>query len=98
MFYSAGWASFVLALMIYLIDYKGWEKVFFPFKALGMNALALFFLSGLLVIINWTYIGWDYGAVFGDTELKSLLFAVMYMLLHLAIAVIMYKKKIFIKL
>lgn len=97
-FYSAGWASFVLALMIYLIDYKGWEKVFFPFKALGMNALALFFLSGLLVIINWTYIGWDYGAVFGDTELKSLLFAVMYMLLHLAIAVIMYKKKIFIKL
>ena len=97
-FYAAGWASFVLALMIYLIDYKGWQKIFLPFKALGMNALVLFVLSGLLVKINWTYIGWDYVAIFGGTEFKSLLFALMYLVLHLLIAVIMYKKKIFIKL
>lgn len=97
-FYTAGWASFVLALLIYLIDYKGWEKPFFPFKALGMNALALFVLSGLLMKINWRYIDWDYTAVFGSTEFLSLTFALLYMLLHLGIAVIMYKKKIFIKL
>ena len=97
-FYTAGWASFVLALLIYLIDYKGWEKPFFPFKALGMNALALFVLSGLLMKINWRYIDWDYTAVFGSTEFLSLVFALLYMLLHLVIAVIMYKKKIFIKL
>jgi predicted acyltransferase len=97
-FYTAGWASFVLALLIYLIDYKGWEKPFFPFKALGMNALALFVLSGLLMKINWRYIDWDYTAVFGSTEFLSLVFALLYMLLHLVIAVIMYRKKIFIKL
>lgn len=97
-FYAAGWASFVLALLIYLIDYKGWEKPFFPFKALGMNALALFVLSGLLMKINWRYIDWDYTAVFGSTEFLSLVFALLYMLLHLVIAVIMYRKKIFIKL
>ena len=97
-FYTAGWASFVLALLIYLIDYKGIDKPFCPFRALGMNALALFVLSGLLMKINWRYIDWDYTAVFGQTELLSLLFALLYMLLHLAIAVIMYKKKIFIKL
>lgn len=97
-FYTAGWASFVLALLIYLIDYKGWEKPFFPFKALGMNALALFVLSGILMKINWRYIDWDYTAVFGSTEFLSLTFALLYMLMHLAIAVIMYKKKIFIKL
>ena len=97
-FYAAGWASFVLALLIYLIDYKGWEKPFFPFKALGMNALALYVLSALLMVINWRYIGWDYTAVFGSTKFLSLVFALLYMLLHLAIAVIMYKKKIFIKL
>jgi predicted acyltransferase len=97
-FYTAGWASFVLALLIYLIDYKGWEKPFFPFKALGMNALALFVLSGLLMKINWRYIDWDYTAVFGSTKFLSLVFALLYMLLHLVIAVIMYRKKIFIKL
>lgn len=98
LFYAAGWASFVLALLIYLIDYKGWEKPFFPFKALGMNALALYVLSALLMVINWRYIGWDYTAVFGSTKFLSLMFALLYMLLHLVIAVIMYKKKIFIKL
>ena len=97
-FYAAGWASFVLALLIYLIDYKGWEKPFFPFKALGMNALALYVLSALLMVVNWRYIGWDYTAVFGSTKFLSLMFALLYMLLHLVIAVIMYKKKIFIKL
>ena len=97
-FYAAGWASFVLALLIYLIDFKGWEKPFFPFKALGMNALALYVLSAVLMVINWRYIGWDYTAIFGSTKFLSLMFALLYMLLHLVIAVIMYKKKIFIKL
>lgn len=96
--YTAGWASFVLALLIYLIDHKGWEKPFFPFKALGMNALALFVLSGLLMKVIWRYTDWDYTTVFGSTEFLSLIFALLYMLLHLAIAVIMYRRKIFIKL
>ena len=97
-FYTAGWATFVLALLIYIVDVKGIEKPFFPFKALGMNALALFVLSGLLWKLNWLYIGWDYGAVFGSTKFLSLCFAVLYMLLHLAIACLLYRKKIFIRL
>ena len=97
-FYTSGWASFVLALLVYLIDAKGLERPFFPFKALGMNALALFVLSGLLMKIIWRYTGWDYTAVFGTSEFMSLVFALSYMLLHLAVAVILYRKKIFIKL
>lgn len=97
-FYTSGWAMFVLALLIYLIDVKGWEKPFIPFKAFGMNALALFVLSGLLMKINWRYIEWDYTAIFGGSEAMSLLFAVLFMLLHMAIAMLMYRKKIFIKL
>lgn len=96
--YTSGWASFVLAFLIYVIDVKGHEKLFFPFKALGMNALALFVLSGLLMKINMHYINWDYASIFGKTEFMSLLFALLYMLLHLIIAVLMYRKKIFIKL
>jgi predicted acyltransferase len=97
-FYTAGWAMFVLALLMYLIDVKGWEKPFFPFKALGMNALALFVLSGLAMKVIWRYTDWDYTQVFGVNEGMSLLFAVLYLLPHLLIAIWLYKKKIFIKL
>lgn len=97
-FYTAGWAMFVLALLVYLIDVKGWEKPFFPFRALGMNALALFILSGLGMKIIWRYTEWDYTKVFGVNEEMSLLFAVLYLIPHLVIAVILYRKKIFIKL
>ena len=97
-FYAAGWAMFVLALLMYLVDVKGWEKPFFPFKALGMNALVLFVLSGLIMKIIWRYAEWNYTEVFGVSEGMSLLFALMYLSVHLLIAVFMYKKKIFIKL
>ena len=63
-----------------------------------MNALAIFVLSGLIMKVIWRYIPWDYTAIFGVNEYMSLLFALLYMLLHLVIAVILYRKKIFIKL
>lgn len=96
--YTAGWAMLVLALLMYLIDVKGWEKPFFPFKALGMNALALFVLSGLIMRIIWRYTEWDYTQVFGASEGMSLLFAILYLLPHLVIAIILYRAKVFIKL
>ena len=97
-FYAAGWAMFVLALLMYLIDVNGLEKPFFPFKALGMNALALFVLSGLIMKIIWRYTSWDYTAVFGVSGGMSLLFSLIYLAFHLAIASLLYKFKIFIKL
>ena len=96
--YTAGWASFVFALLIYLVDVKGCEKPFLPFRALGMNALALFVLSGLLMKILWIYTSWDYTVFFGRSEFLSLCHAVIYLSLHLAIAMVLYRKKIFIKL
>ena len=96
--YAAGWASFVFALCIYLIDVRGWEKPFFPFKALGMNALILFVLSGLLMRTIELLTGWDHSLIFGKNEFISLCYSVVYMIVHLIIAVILYKKKIFIKL
>ena len=97
-FYAAGWAMFVLALLMYLIDVNKWEKPFFPFKALGMNALALFVLSGLIMKIIWRYTDWDYTAVFGVSEGMSFLFSLIYLSVHLVIAAVLYRLKIFIKL
>ena len=57
--YAGGWTLLMLAFFMYLIDIKGKEKWFFPFKALGLNPLFAFVLSGLVAktfgrIIHWT--------------------------------------------
>ena len=97
-FYTAGWASFVFALLIYIVDVRGYEKPFTLFRALGMNALALFVLSGLLSKIIWIYTDWDFIAIFGRTEFLSLCYAVLFLIIHLVVAVFLFRKKIFIKL
>lgn len=97
-FYTAGWSSLVFAILIYLVDVRGVERPFFPFKALGMNALTLYALSEVLGRVIRRFIGWDYSEMFGQTEFTSLVFALLYLTVHLLIAIILYKKKIFIKL
>ena len=97
-FYTAGWAMLVLAVLTDLIEEKRIERPFVPFKAMGMNPLAIFVLSGILAKTISGIIGWNYPAVFGADEWMSLLYAVLFMFLHMAIAMILYKKKIIIKL
>lgn len=97
-FYTAGWAMAALAFLSYFIDVKGHVRPFAPFRALGMNALAIFVLSGLVMKCIWRFTDWDYTKVFGGSEPMSLLFAVLFMLAHLAVAIVLYRKKIFIKL
>lgn len=57
-FYAGGWSVIMLALFIYFIDIKGKEKLFFPFKALGLNPLFAFVMAGLFAktlgrVIRW---------------------------------------------
>jgi predicted acyltransferase len=37
---------------------RGWDKPFFPFKAMGMNALSMYLLSSLLSKVIDVYTGW----------------------------------------
>lgn len=58
-FYAGGWSILMLAFFIYFIDIKGKEKLFFPFKALGLNPLFAFVMAGIFAktlgrIIKWT--------------------------------------------
>jgi len=46
-FYAAGWALLVLALLIWIIDLKGYSKWTSFFLVFGMNPLFIFALSGL---------------------------------------------------
>jgi Uncharacterized conserved protein len=63
--YTAGWASMMLAFFIYLVDVvEGWgrirfSKLFYPFKALGMNPLFAFVMAGLFAKILGRMIRWE---------------------------------------
>ena len=119
--YTAGWSTMFLALFIYLTDVVGsvgkinFEKLFYPFKALGMNPLFAFVMAGIMGrvlgrMIRWesvegtkiSVLRWFYQHVsvplFGDNELGSLFYALCYVALFTSMAIILYRKKIFIKL
>lgn len=114
----------MLAFFIYFIDVKGKERLFTPFKALGMNPLFAFVMAGLFAktfsqIIKWHTVvvndageavdkvvnlsGWFYntvcvGIVGENNELSSLIYALVYVCIFTAMAMVLYKKKIVIKL
>jgi len=74
--YAGGWTLLLLGFFVYLIDIKGKEKWFMPFKVLGLNPLFAFVMSGLFAkvfgrLIHWqtasggtaTPLGWLYNNV-----------------------------------
>ena len=95
--YAAGWAMVALAFLSYLIDVRGCERIFTPAKAMGMNALMAFVLSGVIAK-TFGWIGWSPSQYFRATEFTSLCHAVLFMLLIFCFQWFFYKKKIVIKL
>ena len=59
--YAGGWAILMLALFIYFIDVKKKDKLFAPFKALGMNPLFAFVMAALFAKILGRMIVWQSG-------------------------------------
>jgi len=110
--YTGGLALHFLAFCYWFIDVKKvtwWTK---PFLVYGMNAITVFFLSGILgrimYLIKWTtedgkvftiksYIYETFFLSWLEPINASLGFAIFYILFWLAIMWILYEKKIFIK-
>ena len=110
--YTSGLALLFLGVVYWLIDilnYQRWAK---PFVVYGTNALFVFILSGfvakLMYTIDWetaggerqTVKGWVYDTVF--TPLfspmnASLAFAITNVLVFLALAWVLYQRRVFIK-
>jgi len=111
--YSAGWACLVLALLIWIIDLKGFSKWTSFFVVFGMNPLFIFALSGLWAKVMGRLVkitvsdgsalsgsGWLYTKVFEPLAGDingSLLFAISHVVVFWLIGYVLYKKKIFIK-
>ncbi len=109
---TCGLASLFLALLIWIIDVRGYNKWCKFFEVFGVNPLFLFILSGFWAILFGSIhltIGGEsksitgilynnvYAPLFGET-LGSLVYALMIVAINWCIGYYLYKKKIYIKL
>ena len=61
----------MLAFFIYFIDIKGKERIFTPFKALGMNPLFAFVMAGLFAKILGSIIKWTSVIILADGTMQE---------------------------
>lgn len=109
--YTGGMALLFLATCYYLIDVKKitwWTK---PFVIYGMNAIAVYVLSGIVAVlfirikiggaegkgVSLHEVSYNFFASFASPINASLLWALSYVIVWLGIMWVFYKKKIFIK-
>ena len=106
---ASGFALMIYALLFYLIDVKKWTKWAWPFKVFGLNPLASYALSGLLVKIFSRFFKIDGTSVpsyiyenimtpaFGPLN-GSLAYAIFYTFVIWLFAYLLYRNKIVVKL
>ncbi|KYC36796.1 heparan-alpha-glucosaminide N-acetyltransferase [Scytonema hofmannii PCC 7110] len=109
--FTSGWALLLLAACYELIEVRRIRRWSKPFEVMGLNAIAIFVASILLIkILVRTKIGsgekalstyeWIYQNLFASwtgTVNGSLLFAIVTVLLWLAVAYGMYRQRWFVK-
>jgi predicted acyltransferase len=110
--FTAGLALCLLAFCYWLIDIKGYKRWAQPFVIFGVNALALYFFSGiferLIEAIRWTGANgkittlreWIFESIFlplASPVNASLAYAICYVLFWLLMMWLLYRKRIFIK-
>jgi predicted acyltransferase len=109
---TTGLALLLLALCYWLIDVKGRRRWALPFIVFGTNALAVFFLTGLVArtmslvkvagadgreVNLQQHIFRNLFASWASPVNASLLYAVCFVLVWLGLMAILYRKRIFIK-
>jgi predicted acyltransferase len=110
--YTAGLALNFLAICYWFIDVKGYKKWAVPFQVYGLNAITVFFLSGMVAkamsmikvanaagdqVSVKTYLFDMFFLSWLDPINASLLWAIVYIAIWLGLMWILYAKKIFIK-
>ena len=110
--FMAGMALQLFALFYWLIDVKRYKKWALPFTIYGLNAIAVFVMSGIAarLLSLWkiatpdgsmldaqSFIYQRMFASWAEPLNASLLFAISYVLLWLFLMWLLYRKNIFIK-
>ena len=106
---TCGLAASLLALLIWIIDVKGYKRWTQFFEAFGVNPVFMYVLGGVLGILfntvpvfglsihKWIY---DEALVplVTDRTFASLLYALIFIGINWSIGYVLYKKKIYIKI
>ena len=100
--FTGGLALQFLALCYWLIDIQGYRRWAWPFEVFGVNALALFVGTGLMVkVMGLLHVqGWIFRNLFltwAAPVNASLFYAIAFILLWLFLMWLLYRKRIFIK-
>ena len=110
---TCGLASTLLALLIWIIDIKGYKTWCKFFEAFGINPLFMYVLGGVLSILFsfiMLPIGGEsvsihnlihkvfLGSFIADPKFASLCYALIFIAINWSIGYILYKKKIYIKI
>ena len=109
--FTAGAALAVLTALYWVIDVKGHRRWARPLVAFGVNAISVFFLSGLVarLLVNTevtvvdgtvplkTWLFDNYFATWAPPNIASLVFALCFLLALWLLVELLYRKQIFIK-
>ncbi|MBD9178228.1 MAG: DUF5009 domain-containing protein [Odoribacter splanchnicus] len=109
---ACGFASQLLALLIFVIDIKGYRQWSRPLEAFGVNPLFLYVLSEVLAIVLGVVVFYYHGELISvkgfiynvllkswiEPQWASLVYALVYVALHWAVAEVLYRKRIYIKI
>lgn len=110
---ACGMGSTLLALLIWIIDIKGYKKWTKFFETFGINPLFLYVLGGALSILFGCIklpIGGELISIhniiyksfllemIGDKYLASCLYAIIFVCINWCVGYVLYKKKIYIKI
>ncbi len=110
--FTTGAALLLLALCYWLLDVKGFRRWAVPFRIFGLNALAVYFLTGvaarLLGLVKvagadgketslWHYLYTNLFTSWASPVNASLMFAVCFVLVFLGLMALLYRRHIYIK-
>lgn len=105
---TCGFASLFLVFLTWLIDIKKQQKWAYPFRVFGTNPLFIYVVAGVLATLlgiipvgDTSLQGKIYlsiASVFRDTYLSSLVYGLLFIGFNYLIVLVLYKKRIFIKI
>jgi predicted acyltransferase len=110
--FTAGFAMVILAICFWMVDMRGWRRWTQPFLVFGSNAISAFILSFLLSIASTNFHVNDNGrersvhgyiyshwfASIAKPKNASLLFAIFFVLVCYLPLLLLYRRRVFIKL
>src|SRR5262249_38784581 len=102
--FTAGCALLVLGVCFWLVEIRDIRKPLVPFVAFGTNAIVAYvgssFVIKMLLVLGISPWSWIYlhGFLWMGARLGSLAMALAYVALWLAIATLLYRRRIFIKI